>query len=65
PSGAASVMWHEGSPGCITLVAGPLRVLIDVSGVDIGLVDAAPAVAGTDVAGRGARVYSLAERRAQ
>ncbi|MGC5031860.1 hypothetical protein [Micromonospora sp. DT229] len=63
-SGAASVMWHEGSPGCITLVAGPLRVLIDVSGVGVGLVDAAPAVAGAD-AGRGARVYSLAERRAQ
>ncbi|WP_141714064.1 hypothetical protein [Micromonospora inyonensis] len=64
-SGAASVVWHEGSPGCITLVAGPLRVLIDVSGVGVGPVAAVPAVAVGDAAGNGARVYSLAERRAQ
>ncbi|MFG1950815.1 hypothetical protein [Micromonospora sp. NPDC048830] len=64
-SGAASVTWHEDSPGCITLVAGPLRVLIDVLSVGAGPVDAAPAVADADTAGKGARVYSLAERRAQ
>ena len=64
-SGAASLVWHERSPGCITLVAGPLRVLIDVSGVGAGSVAAAPAPAVADVVGNGARVYSLAERRAQ
>ncbi|MEV6800563.1 hypothetical protein AB0M91_19785 [Micromonospora rifamycinica] len=64
-SDAASVMWHERSPGCIALVAGPLRVLIDVSGVGAGPLAAVPAVGVSDAAGKGARVYSLAKRRAQ
>ncbi|MFI7218564.1 hypothetical protein [Micromonospora maritima] len=59
----ASVAGQEGLPGCITLVAGPLRVLIDVSS-DVPTGGAA-AVAGAAVAAGGARVYSLAERRAR
>jgi len=42
----------------VSVVAGAVRVLIDASGVDAGAVDA-PMVAD------GARVYSLAERRAR
>ncbi|AYF32155.1 hypothetical protein CSH63_32895 [Micromonospora tulbaghiae] len=63
--GSGSVVWHEGSPGCITLVAGPLGVVVHLLGVGAGPVAAAPAGANADAAGKGARVYSLAERRAQ
>ena len=55
---AVTVMCSDGAPGRVSVVAGAVRVLIDTSGVDVGVVDA-PMVAG------GARVYSLAERRAR
>ena len=55
---AVTVMCSDGAPGRVSVVAGAVRVLIDTSGVDAGVVDA-PMVAG------GARIYSLAERRAR
>ena len=60
---AVTVMCSDGAPGLVSVVAGAVRVLIDTSGTDAaglspGMVDA-PMVAG------GARVYSLAERRAR
>jgi transcriptional regulator with XRE-family HTH domain len=55
---AVTVTCQDGAPGRIAVVAGAVRVLIDTSGVDAGVVDA-PMVEG------GARVYSLAERRAR
>jgi hypothetical protein len=55
---AVTVTCLDGAPGRVSVVAGAVRVLIDASGVDAGVVDA-PMVAG------GARVYSLAERRAR
>jgi hypothetical protein len=51
-------MCSDGAPGRVSVVAGAVRVLIDTSGTDAGVVDA-PMVAG------GARVYSLAERWAR
>jgi hypothetical protein len=60
---AVTVMCHDDASGRVAVVAGAVRVLIDASGTEAasltpGVVDA-PMVAG------GARVYSLAERRAR
>ena len=60
---AVTVVCQDSAPGRVAVVAGAVRVLIDASGTDAaglvqGVVDA-PMVAG------GARVYSLAERRAR
>jgi hypothetical protein len=60
---AVTVVCQDGAPGRVAVVAGTVRVLIDVSGTDAaglapGVVDAPPVTGG-------ARVYSLAERRAR
>jgi hypothetical protein len=55
---AVTVMCSYSAPGMVSVVAGAVRVLIDTSAIDAGVV-AAPMVEG------GARVYSLAERRAR
>lgn len=60
---AVTVVCQDGAPGRVAVVAGTVRVLIAVSGTE-----AAGLVAGgldAPMAAGGARVYSLAERRAR
>ncbi len=60
-SAAVTVVCHDGPPSRVAVVAGPVQVLIDPSGVNP--VSVAPAVVGAPMVVGGARVYSLAERR--
>jgi hypothetical protein len=59
---AVTVLCHDGTPGRVAVVAGAVRVLIDATGTDPATL--APAVVDTPMVTGGARVYSLAARRA-
>lgn len=58
-----TVVCHDGEPGRVAVLAGSVRVLIDASGSDVAT--QAPAVIDAPMVVGGARVYSLAERRAR
>ena len=60
---AVTVVWPDGAPGRVAVIAGPVRVSIDASGVD--LVSFAPPVFDAPAVDGGARVYSLAQRPAR
>jgi len=60
---AVTVVCHDGAPGRVAVVAGAVLVLIDASGTDPAALG--PAVVDAPMVAGGARVYSLAERRAR
>lgn len=60
---AVTVVYHDGAPGRVAVLAGAVRVLIDSSGTDPATL--APAEVDAPMVTGGARVYSLAERRAR
>ena len=59
---AVTVVCQEGAAGRVAVVAGGVQVLIEVSGADPASVT--PTVVDVPAVSGGARVYSLAERRA-
>jgi hypothetical protein len=61
---AVTVVCHDGAPGRVAVVAGGVRVLIDASGTGPAAA-LGPAVLDVPAVSGGARVYSLAERRAR
>lgn len=60
---AVTVVCQDGAAGRVAVVAGGVRVLIDASGTDPASLT--PAVVDFPAAPGGARLYSLAERRAR
>lgn len=58
-----TVVCHDGAPGRVAVLAGTVRVLIDASGTDP--TSHAPTLIEAPMVAGGARVYSLAERRAR
>lgn len=60
---AVTVVYRDGAPGRVAVLAGAVRVLIDSSGTDPATL--APAEVDAPMVSGGARVYSLAERRAR
>lgn len=60
---AVTVVCHDGAPGRVAVLAGAVRVLIDGSGGDQASLS--PALADAPTVAGGARVYSLADRRAR
>lgn len=60
---SVTVLCHDGPPGCVAVVAGPVHVLIDPPGT--GPACLAPAVVDAPMVVGGARVYSLTERQAR
>jgi transcriptional regulator with XRE-family HTH domain len=59
---AVTVVCQDGAPGRVAVLAGTVRVLIDTSGADAASLF--PDVVDTPMVAGGARVYSLAQRRA-
>jgi hypothetical protein len=57
------VVCQDGTAGRVAVLAGGVRVLIDAAGTDPVSLD--PAVLDVPAVPAGARVYSLAERRAR
>jgi hypothetical protein len=64
PGAAVTVVYQDGEPGRMAIVAGPVRVLIEAT-ADAADRPALPAAAEEPSSSGGARIYSISDRRAR